>query len=89
MLSKRSTSGVAAGASALAVLLAMSLNIGGINNFNSIVTGLGLFFLAATLAAFVLGLFTFRIRLRWTVLAGAAVGLLAGFGVLFVILQNI
>ncbi len=89
MLSKRAKSGFAAGASALGVLLAMSLNIGGIDGFYSIVTSLAFLFSGAVFVAFVLGCFTSQIRLRWNVLEGAMIGLLTGFGVLLIVLRNI
>ncbi len=57
MLTKKSKSGLVAGTAAVAVLLAMSLNIGGLDNFLSIVTGLGLIFLAVAAVAFILGYF--------------------------------
>ncbi len=81
MLTKKSKSGLVAGTTAFVVLLAMSLNIGGLDNFLSIVTGLGLIFLAVAAVAFILGYFISQIRLRWVALAGAVIGLLSGFGI--------
>ena len=89
MRSQRVKSGVAAAVSALAVLSAMSLNIGGINHFASIIEGAGLLFLAFASVAFILGLFLARYRLRWSILTGGAIGLLSGFGIVLYALSNV
>ena len=89
MQSKKIQSGLAAGISAIVVILAMSLNIGGIDNFGSIVKGFGLLFFAFASAAFVLGLFLARFRVRWSVLSGAVIGLLCGFGVVIYVVSQI
>ena len=81
MRSKKIKSGIVAGASAIVVLLAMSLNIGGADHFGSIVADLGLLFTVFASGAFILGLFLARFRIRWSVLCGAVIGLISGFGI--------
>jgi hypothetical protein len=89
MLTKKSKSGLVAGTAAITVLLAMSLNIGGLDNFFSIVTGFGLIFLAVAMAAFILGFFISQIRLRWIAFAGAVIGLLSGFWIVISVVSGI
>lgn len=82
-------SGVAARVSVLVVLIAMSLNIGGVDHFGSIVKNFGFFFLAVASAAFILGLFMVRYRLRWSLLSGGAIGLISGLGIVLSALSKI
>ena len=89
MPSNRSKSGLAAGTSALIVLLAMSLNIGGLDLVISIVSNFGLLFSIVTLFSFVAGLLFVRFRLRWSVLSGAVIGLISGFGIVFFVVSKI
>ncbi len=85
----RITSGFIAGMSAILALLAMSLNIGGLDNFTTIVRGFWILFAMVGLLAFGLGLLLYKLRSRWSAAVGAAAGLLGGFLIVISVVSRI
>jgi hypothetical protein len=80
---------LASAAAALLVLLAMSLNIGGVDNFVSIITGCGALFLGVAFTAAGIGCFLASQRMRWSLIAGALAGLLGGWIIVLWIVSHI
>jgi hypothetical protein len=72
-------SGLASGIAAFLALLVMSLNIGGLDHFFPIIANFGLLFFAASMVSLVIGLFLYRYSLVWSLISGAAIGLICGF----------
>jgi hypothetical protein len=85
----RITSGLVAGIASVLTLLAMSLNIGGLDNITSIIRDFGVLFSIAAMLAFGCGLFLYKLRLRWSAVAGAATGLLCGFLIVIFVTSRI
>lgn len=82
-------SGLTAGITAIAVLFAMSLIIGGVGEFFGIVMDLGLLFLAISVLSFIFGIFFSNCKLIWSFLVGAATGLICGLLIVFYIVSGI
>ena len=89
MTRQRPKRGVLCSISALGVLIAMTLNIGGTDEFTPLIRRLAFVFLVAALIAFAVGCALHKRNAWWSVLAGGGIGLAVGFAILFWAVSNI
>ncbi len=87
--SSRFRSALTSGSAAVLVLLAISVNISGLDGVSWILKDFWPLFAVSAVLAFVVGLFLKKRRLRWSALAGAATGLVCALLILMFTVSGI